>query len=166
MAKHRRKLTQTIDWSGPNRREVFINSLIQKNKWTVGCEVGVRTGRTLFHLLDNNPELKMYAVDKDCSQFYNDDIKIKYGDRLVVLEDTSWLCAEQIKEKIDFVFIDAGHSTRNVTRDINAFRPLLKDDKGLLGHDIDFPAIQIALENLNTGFDAGPDNVWLFRLSN
>lgn len=163
MAKIRNPLPMTVDWTGTRRREIFLDSLVKQNNWSVGCEVGVRTGRTLFHLLDNNPSLKMYAVDMDVSQFYNKEVKEKYGDRLVVLEDQSWECAERIDETLDFVFIDAGHSTKNVTKDITAYRPLLKTSAGLTGHDIDFPAIQQALENLNISFDVGPDNVWLSK---
>ena len=161
MAKVRNPLPKTVEWTGPNRREYYINHLVQTNKWTIGCEVGVRTGRTLFHLLDNNPNLKMYAVDKDISQFYNQDVQDRYGDRLVVIEGSSWQSAEEITEKLDFVFIDAGHSTKNVTKDINAYKPLLNSNQGLIGHDIDFPAIQTALKNLNIEFEVGPDNVWI-----
>ena len=165
MAKIRNPLSQTVEWSSKNRRELYIDSLVKDNNWTVGCEVGVRTGRTLFHLLDNNPNLKMYAVDKDISQFYNQEVKLRYGDRLTVLSGTSWDTAEQIDQDLDFVFIDAGHSTKSVTKDINAYRPKLKTESGLIGHDIDFPAIQTALSNLEIEFEVGPDNVWIAKSS-
>ena len=160
MAKIRNPLPMTINWNGPLKREIYIDSLVKENYWTVGCEVGVRTGRTLFYLLDNNPKLKMYAVDKDVSQFYNSAVQEKYGERLIVLEGKSWDCAEKIKEIIDFVFIDAGHSTKSVTKDINAYKEILKNTNGLTGHDIDFPAIQRALANLNIKYNVGPDNTW------
>ena len=163
MAKIRNPLPLSVKWSGPNRREHYLDHLVKTHKWTVGVEVGVRTGRTLFHLLDNNPKLKMYAVDKDVEQFYNSAIKNKYSHRLIVLDGISWDQAELVKEKIDFVFIDAGHSTKSVTKDINAFRPLLKNNKGLTGHDIDFPAVQTALAQLGIEFDVGPDNTWITK---
>jgi predicted O-methyltransferase YrrM len=161
MAKIRNPLSMTVNWNGPQKREVYIDSLVKENNWTIGCEVGVRKGRTLFHLLDNNPTLKMYAVDKDISQFYNKSIQEKYNERLIVFEGISWNCAEKIKEKIDFVFIDAGHSTKSVTKDINAYTNVLKRTNGLIGHDIDFPAIQYALDNLNIKYNIGPDNTWI-----
>jgi hypothetical protein len=163
MTKIRKPLPLSIKWSGPNRREYYLDHLVKTHSWTVGVEVGVRTGRTLFHLLDNNLNLKMYAVDRDIGQFYNSEIKNRYCDRLVVLDGTSWDQAAFIKEKIDFVFIDAGHSTKSVIKDINAYRPLLKNDKGLTGHDIDFPAVQTALEQLEINFDVGPDNTWITK---
>ncbi len=96
---------QNINYNGKPTREHFIDLLIKKNSWTVGVEVGTRVGRTLFHLLDNNPTLKMYSVDKDISQFYNTKIKEKYKDRLIVLEGSSWEQSININEKIDFVLL-------------------------------------------------------------
>lgn len=163
MAKIRNPLPVTIPWSGPSRREYFLDHLVKKNNWQIGVEVGVRFGRTIFHLLDNNPSLKMYAVDKDISQFYNESIQTKYNGRLVVLEGISDEQAKKILETIDFVFIDAGHSTKDVVKDINAYSPLLKTKAGLTGHDIDFPAVQAGLTQCNIEFEVGPDNVWQQR---
>jgi len=164
MAKIRNKLTQTIEWNDINRREVFIDYLVKQNNWKIGIEVGVRFGRTLFHLLDNNPDLKMYAVDKDISQFYDNETKQKYKNRLVVLEGRSWDQAELIKEQCDFVFIDAGHSTKSVKKDIAAYKKCLRSKAGLLGHDIDFPAIQRALYEMEIDFDVGPANIWKAKI--
>jgi hypothetical protein len=160
MAKIKNPLNLTIKWKGLLAREVYLDHQVKNNQWTVGAEVGVRFGRTLFHLLDNNPNLKMYAVDKDVSQFVTVDVLKKYGDRLVVLEGDSSQQALLIKEPIDFVFIDAGHSTKSVTKDILAYQPLLKTINGLTGHDIDYPSIQDALKNLKIEYDVCPDNVW------
>ena len=154
-------LPRSVEWSGPNRREYYLDYLVKRHGWTVGVEVGVRAGRTLFHLLDNNPNLKMYAVDKNVEQFYNDTVKNKYNHRLIVLSGASWDQADTIKEPVDFVFVDAGHSTKSVVKDIKAYSPLLKTDQGLTGHDIDFPAVQAALSQLGIEFDVGPDNVWI-----
>jgi len=163
MAKVKNKLDMTVNWNGPFKREYFLDSLIKEHNWSVGIEVGVRFGRTLFHLLDNNPTLKMYAVDRDISQFYNSTVKEKYNDRLVVFEGNSWEEAANIVDIVDFVFIDAGHGTKSVINDINAYRPLLKTINGLTGHDIDYPSIQQALTNLEIVYDVGPDNVWVAK---
>jgi hypothetical protein len=164
MAKIRNPLPMTIDWHGPLKREYFLDSEIKNYQWKIGAEVGVRFGRTLFHLLDNNPDLKMYAIDSDITQFYSDAVQEKYKDRLVVLAGESAVQANKILEKLDFVFIDASHSTKGVVRDINAYRPILNNKQGLTGHDIDFPAIQEALEICGIDFEVGPDNVWQQKL--
>lgn len=158
MAKIRLNLKQTIKDSGP--REFFLDRIIKAKKFTVGAEVGVRFGRTLFHLLDKNPNLKMYAIDKDVSQFYNDKIKKKYGDRLVVIEGNSWDSVKEISEDLDFVFIDAGHGYKSVCKDIQAYRDKVKSSGWVLGHDIDFPAVNRAVEELIQTYKIGPDNVW------
>lgn len=161
MAKIRNPLAMTIPWTNLPRREVYLDFLVKKYHWSVGIEVGVRFGRTLFYLLDKNPSLKMYAVDKDISQFYNQNIQNKYKDRLIVLEGSSNEQAAKINELVDFTFIDAGHGTKDVVKDINAYSPLLKTKQGLIGHDIDFPAVQAALKICNIDFEVGPDNVWI-----
>ena len=54
MAKNRNPLPMTMEWNGPSKREYFLDREIKNYQWKVGAEVGVRFGRTLFHLLDNN----------------------------------------------------------------------------------------------------------------
>lgn len=154
---------QNIKFAGPPRREYFLDNLVKVNNWQIGIEVGTRTGRTLFHLLDNNPKLKMYSVDKDISQFYSNTIKEKYKDRLIVLEGWSWEQAKNIEEKVDFVFIDAGHSFKSVVKDINAYAPLLNSPKGLTGHDIHMFPVQEAVKHCGYDYNVGPDNVWLTK---
>ncbi len=160
MAKVRNPLPMTVNWAGPLKREYFLDKQIKKHNWSIGVEVGVRFGRTLFYLLDNNPSLKMYAVDFDVTQFYSEDVQKKYGDRLVVLDGDSSQQASRILEKVDFVFIDASHSTKGVVKDINAYSPLVTNKNGLTGHDIDFPAVQEALKICGIDYEVGPDNVW------
>lgn len=163
MAKLKNPLPLTVKWQSENKREVYLDYLIKKNNWQIGIEVGVRFGRTLFYLLDNNPQLRMIAVDIDVSQFYNDEIKNKYLDRLIVLEGDSSAIATKIKHKVDFVFIDGAHSKKAVKKDVVAYMDLLNHISGLTGHDIDYPSIQSALQELDIAYDVGPDNVWTYR---
>jgi len=144
-----------------NRREYFINDLVNHHKWTTGAEIGVREGRTLFCLLENNPALNMYAVDKQIDQFYNQKVQKKYNNRLTVLEGISWDMAVSVPDKsLDFFFIDAGHGYKSVTRDLNAWIPKLKDTGWFIGHDINFPAVNQAVKDTFGTFEVGPDNVW------
>ena len=68
------EITPTINWSGKPNRKYFLNYLIQKFDYDSMIEVGVRDGRTTFYLLDNNPNLKIYAIDKNTSLFARKDI--------------------------------------------------------------------------------------------
>ena len=107
----------------------ILDYLVKENNWKVGAEVGVRIGRTLFYLLEQNLELRMYAIDRDIKQFNNGPRFEAVKDRITILEGTSWIVHNQINEPLDFVFIDAGHSAKSVVKDINSYKPLLKTKK-------------------------------------
>lgn len=143
------------------KRELFINDIVKHFNWTLGAEIGVRTGRTSFCLLDNNPQLSMYAIDIDISQFYNSETEKKYKERLQVLEGISWEMADKVpNNSLDFVFIDAGHGYKSVMRDLESWMPKLKSTGWLIGHDINFPAVNKAVTEKLKTFKVGPDNVW------
>jgi predicted O-methyltransferase YrrM len=156
------QVSKTYDTVGARgRREMFINDLVKHFSWTTGAEIGVRTGSTSFYLLNNNPNLVMWAADKDISQFYNDQVKQTYQTRLKVLEGVSWEVAAQVPDgSLDFYFIDAGHSYKSVIKDIDAWTPKLKPNGWFIGHDINFPAVNRAVAERFPGFQVGPDNVW------
>ena len=48
------------------------------------------------------------------------------------------LCSD-IKEKLDFVYIDGNHNYEFVMKDLNAYYDLVKKDGILCGHDYDIP---------------------------
>jgi predicted O-methyltransferase YrrM len=150
-----------IGKSRSDKREAFINDLVEHFQWTVGAEIGVRTGRTSFHLLDSSPNLSMFAIDIDISQFYTATASQKYQSRLKAIEGVSWEVADQIPDgSLDFFFIDAGHGYKSVMKDIAAWVPKLKTTGWFLGHDINFPAVHRAVTDSFGKFEIGPDNVW------
>ena len=152
----------TIEWSGKSNRRHFINHLIQKNYFTSMAEVGVRDGRTTFHLLDQNPNLKIYAIDNNIAQFYNNGIKKKYEERLIPIEGNSSLMADEIP-MVDLIFIDADHSYQGCSKDIIAYKHKIKEGGLLTGHDIDYPGVNRAVKELICMFDVGPNNVWVAK---
>lgn len=129
------------------------------------AEVGVRDGRTTFHLLNQNTDLVIYAVDKNISGFYNTEIKEKYGDRLIAIEALSVDGANSIDDaSLDLVFIDADHSYEWVKKDIAAYKPKLKSQGWLTGHDIDFPGVNSAVNEVVKTYEIGTNNVWLTKI--
>ena len=164
MAKRRDLLDvpMTIEWSGKSNRRHFLNYLIQKNKFTTMAEVGVRDGRTTFHLLDQNPYLTIYAIDNNISQFYNDTIKKKYEERLIPIQGNSSLMVDKIP-MVDIIFIDADHSYQGCSKDIVAYRNKIKKGGLLTGHDIDYPGVNRAVKQFIQNFDVGPNNVWIAK---
>ena len=150
----------TIEWSGKSNRRHFLNYLIQKNQFITMAEIGVRDGRTTFHLLDQNPDLTIYAIDNDISQFYNNQIKKKYDERLIPIQGNSSLMADKIP-MVDLIFIDADHSYQGCSKDIIAYRNKIKEGGLLTGHDIDYPGVNKSVKELIQNFDVGPNNVWI-----
>jgi len=150
----------TVEWSGKSNRRHFLNYLIQKNKFTTMAEIGVRDGRTTFHLLNQNPNLTIYAIDNNISLFYNNEIKKKYRDRLIPIQGNSSLMANKIP-MVDLIFIDADHSYQGCSKDIQAYKNKIKKGGILTGHDIDYPGVNKAVKELIGKFDVGPNNVWI-----
>jgi len=155
-------VTVTISWEGKGNRKHVLEHLILKNNYKVMAEVGVRDGRTTFYLLDNIPDLRIIAIDMSIRGFYNDEVKSRYGSRLVPIESTSESAADQIENNsLDLVFIDANHSYEYVKKDIIKYTPKVKSTGLLTGHDIDYPGVNRAVKELIPVFDVAPNFVWI-----
>lgn len=152
----------TLPWEGKVNRKHVLKYLIEKNNFTVMAEVGVRDGRTTFFLLDNIPNLTIYAIDLSTRGFYNAEVKAKYGDRLVPIEATSEQAADRFADgSLDLVFIDANHSYEFVKKDIEKYTPKLKPTGLLTGHDIDYPGVNRAVNEVIKDYDVAPNFVWI-----
>lgn len=143
-------------------RQHFISDIIRNNNLELGAEIGVRYGQTLFHILQENPALKMYAIDIDTSQFIkNID---PYRNRLFVHEVDSRTTPDFIADNtLDFFFIDASHTYKNVVKDIKAWIPKLKKNGWMMGHDINYPSVEKAVMDTIGFYEVGPDNVWFCK---
>ncbi len=150
----------TVPFEG--KRQHFLKHLIETNNFRIMIEVGIDTGKTTFHLLDTIPQLTIYAVDTDISKFYNISVKEKYGDRLVPIQGYSFQVADQFADNFaDIIFIDADHSYASVKKDILKYTPKLKKGGLLTGHDIDYPGVNKAVNEVIKDFDVGPNFVWI-----
>ena len=139
----------TIEWTGKSNRRHFLKHLLETNNFKVMAEVGVRDGRTTFHLLDSIPDLVIYAVDISIRGFYNEQVANKYKNRLIPIQALSSVAADQIADaSLDLVFIDAAHDYQNVKTDILKYTPKLKPHGLLTGHDIDYPGVNQAVNEL------------------
>jgi predicted O-methyltransferase YrrM len=158
----RLNIPMTIQWEGKANRKHFLRHLIEKNNFKTMAEVGVRDGRTTFHLLDHCPELTIYAIDMSIKEFYNKEVANRYKNRLIAIEATSELAADQIADNsLDLVFIDANHSYDYVKKDIIKNTPKLKENGLLTGHDIDYPGVNQAVNEMVKQYDVGPNYVWI-----
>lgn len=164
----------------------IISRLVRDNNFKCGAEVGVAYGRNLFNVLDRCPELNMVAVDiwqpvKDVSDKgpkglfgyplvphkTNEETVRKrakgYGNRLVIMKMDSVKAASTFKDgSFDFVFIDACHAKEEAKRDIEAWRPKVKEGGIVMGHDIHFPTVEEAVVEVFGEYTKYPDNVWCY----
>ena len=155
-------LKQTYTSKNSGIRQHFISDIVKENNLTLGAEIGVRFGQTLFHVLEKNPDLTMYAVDKKTSQFIE---KAKYfKNRIFVHEVDSRKSPDFVEDNsLDFFFIDASHTYKNVRLDILAWIPKLKENGWMIGHDINYPSVESAVMNVIGDYEVGPDNVWFYK---
>jgi len=157
-------LKQTYTSVNSGTREHFVSDIVKNNNLQLGAEIGVRTGKTSFNILNNNPQTTIYAIDKDINQFYNKSIEEKYRDRLRVFEIDSRKSPDFVQDSsLDFFFIDASHTYKNVRLDILAWIPKLKEDGWMIGHDINYPSVEAAVMNVIGNYEVGPDNVWFYK---
>lgn len=165
MAKRKDLLNipMTIEWSEKPNRKHLLRHFIEENNFTSMAEIGVRDGRTTFYLLDKIPSLTIYGVDLNNNGYYSNNIRKKYGDRLIAIEGNSHFVSNQVPE-VDIVFIDADHSYNGCRNDIILYKPKVKKGGILSGHDIDFPGVNRAVNELIGNFDVGPNNVWFVKI--
>ncbi len=157
------------------KRWHVLVGLIQQHGWRCGAELGVLDGDNLFHLLDNCPGLQMIGVDrwKTYEDYPKKDMETSaylvqqmvanfYRDRCRILVGDTSTMANEVKDGVlDFVFIDAGHKYEEVLADIEAWRPKLKPNGRMLGHDIDWPGVHRAVCEVYDHHDVLPDDVWM-----
>ena len=89
----------------------------------------------------------------------------KQYDRLTIHEMDTVSAADLVApESLDFVFVDADHSTEGVLRDVGAWRSKIRPGGTLLGHDEQWPSVQRALKQLFPRWAVHGDNVWSFQI--
>lgn len=160
-------------------RNTFIAWLVQEMGWTRGAELGVWKGDTFLHVLKHCPHLTLYGVDLWAPQPGHDgpedwadwdhtghEKRVREGAKAfgkraqIIKAKTSDAALFIPDESLDFVFIDADHSTQGVTSDIQAWGPKLKPSGWFIGHDIDWPTVREAVDALLPGYECGPNVTW------
>ncbi len=84
-----------------------------------------------------------------------------YNGRLKVLKGLSWEMASEVEDhSLDFAFIDADHIEPAVRKDIEAWRPKVKEGGMLLGHDVHLPSVRKAVDDLCPGWTHFEQEIW------
>lgn len=163
-----------------HRRQV-IKTQIEKNGWTKGAELGLWDGRSYLWLLETCPDITLIGVDAWKDQgFYQGtdeygnvwdhrkhentvrDGAEQFGSRAVIIKADTSVAADLVMDgTLDFVFIDADHSTHGVLNDIDRWKGKLSPTGKLMGHDIDWPSVEMALGLAQIKYTILPDNVWM-----
>ena len=149
----------------------------------LGAEIGVKEGRFISYLLQQYPNLIMYAVDPwedqpngaetyegwdwgDIYTQYREKIA-PYQNRVLELQHYSEQAAQHVEDfSLDFVFIDAQHDYDSVKRDIELWTPKLKPGGLLSGHDYQ-PKFQGVIQAVHEIVDKpmlGSNDTWAMRI--
>lgn len=161
-------------------RNTFLAEQVNRHGWTRGAELGVWKGATFLHLLKHCPGLHLIGVDlwapqpghtgpEDWTDWDHASHErtvrqgaLSYSDRACIIKDTTVNAAKQVPDaSLDFVFIDADHSTEGVLTDIDVWGPKLKPTGWFFGHDIDWSSVRTAVDQRLPGYKVGPNVVWV-----
>ena len=171
-------------------RQSVLSLLIFQNDWKRGAELGVYEGATFLYLLERFPTLELIGVDKwertpgpkdqdretgqvsyankdmeGAEKFVREQCAVFNARAKIIKADTVKAAKEVADSSLDFVFIDADHTTASVKADIKAWQPKVKAGGMLLGHDRNWPSVQKALAALfgPNGWKKYEGNVWARR---
>lgn len=170
-----------VDWFRySSMRWDVLSDLISRQVWRRGVELGAFDGRTMAKLLAQHPDLHMIGVDLWAPQPGNDgpeDYALwphaeheaqcrkrmqMFGDRAMLLKMRTADAAAHVGDgTLDFVFIDADHSTEAVIADIAAWLPKLRETGWLIGHDVNWGTVQKALDERAPNYVIGPNVTWM-----
>lgn len=109
------------------------------NRPLVGAEVGVNIGENAFSLLNKLNIRRLYLVDSyEKNDVRREAIKRvgRYGKKIQFIVKRSLDACKDIKESLDFVYIDADHKYDSVYQDLDAWYPLVREGGVICGHDV------------------------------
>lgn len=131
------KKISPIFWYTRPTTKFMINYF--KNKKLVGVEIGVEYGLNAKTILKLLLIEQLYLVDPyfDKNERYNEVIKYleKYNDKVTFIRKTSEKAADEIPDKLDFVYIDGSHCYEEVKKDIKLYYKKVKNGGLIGGHD-------------------------------
>lgn len=152
-------------------RYEWLAHLVNEHQWRRGAELGLRNGTTFNHVLQHCPELTLIGVDCWADGLGHQRVQLaeqrtrdgaaRFGQRAVIIKDWTVPAAAQVPDgSLDFIFIDADHSEAAVRADVQAWRPKVRPGGWIIGHDINWPSVKSAVNDLLPGYVIGPDNCY------
>lgn len=147
----------------------FLAEEASKAQFAIEC--GTYAGRSARVMLEASPSLHLWCIDKFDLVFGMEKIAthmlqshVRNG-RCELINGDSARGATMLQHmagKIDLLWIDDGHATEDVLRDIRCLVPLLKRGGVCLGHDFDVPHNDVALGVIQSGikYDLPLPRLW------
>ena len=141
---------EDIDWIYKKKsklRQSLHNLKLKKD--LVGAEIGVYDGENARIMLKNLDIKKLYLIDpyiNNVAGFKDKKLieRIKtfahlelrdFKDKIEFIEKPSEEAINEIKEKLDFVYIDGNHTYEYVKKDIELYSKKVKENGLIAGHD-------------------------------
>ena len=140
----------------------LVTHLFQQQETIVGLEIGVASGWTMHHFLQNLPNLQLTGIDPYIG-YMDGNIKIAqemldaqylaaqdnisdFAPRGKILRGYSQDFVNLFEDKsLDYIFIDGDHSYEGALRDCELFFPKIKSNGIFAGHDWSFDGVQKAV---------------------
>lgn len=142
-------------WFDPSDKIIYDRAVSTFNDYDIFVEVGSFKGRSSIAMAENirssGKKIKFYCVDtwEGSEEHVTDrdvvnnklyDVFIhntkEYKDIINPIRKMSTDAAKDFKDnEISFIFIDASHDYENVTKDLNAWYPKIKEHGIFSGHD-------------------------------
>ena len=122
----------------PRPSTKFMKSYFE-NRSLVGAEIGVNVGENALSLLNKLNIRMLYLIDSyEKQDVRREAIKRvgRYENKIKFIIKKSVDASKDIKESLDFVYIDADHKYDSVYQDLDSYYPLVKDGGVVCGHDV------------------------------
>ena len=147
--------------SAPGLCDLVIH-LFSEQETIVGLEIGVASGWTMNHFLQNLPNLRLTGIDPytgymdgdreitqdmlDAQYLAAQDNILDFAPRGKILRGYSQDFVNSFEdESLDYIFIDGDHSYEGALRDCELFFPKIKNGGVFAGHDWSFEGVQKAV---------------------
>ena len=123
----------------------FINEHFKDEPNLIGVEIGVSRGENALSLLRSTKTSKLYCIDPylgtgghsaDDRAFAVKNLS-SYPKRAVLIEKMSKHAAKDVKQLLDYVYIDGDHTYEGVSTDCEIWWEKLQARGILCGHDYD-----------------------------